>query len=74
MDDLFKRLTWVESRDRRAPGRPMTAEEHLQWLNNLPEEDYEMTDEEKASMALGEEDMKAGQVVSWEQVKKELEL
>jgi predicted transcriptional regulator len=52
----------------------MTSEEHLHWLRSIPQEDYEMTGEKKASIARGEEDMKAGRVVPWAQVEKELDL
>ncbi len=75
LDDARQVLKeFLEARERRSPGQKMTAEEHLQWLRSLPEEDYEMTDEEKASLALGREDIRAGRVHTFEDVAKELEM
>jgi len=72
--DVVTHEEFLESREKSAPKQGATPEERLQWLRNLPEEDYDMTEEEKASMALGEEDMQAGRVHKFEDVARELDM
>jgi hypothetical protein len=63
---------FLGSREKSAPKKGATPEERLLWMRSLPEEDYDMTEEEKRSMASGEEDMKAGRVHKFEDVAAEL--
>lgn len=46
----------------------------LAYMESVPEEDYEMSEEEKASILKGEEDIKAGRFHKWEDVAEELKI
>ncbi|MHC9543949.1 MAG: hypothetical protein AB9903_30915 [Vulcanimicrobiota bacterium] len=46
----------------------------LAYMESVPEEDYEISEEEKASILSGEEDIKAGRFHKWEDVAEELEI
>ena len=64
----------VESRERPSPGRKMTDEERIQWLNSLPEEDYELSDEENRRIERSRQQIRSGNFHAWEDVAKELEM
>ncbi|MGV8121949.1 MAG: hypothetical protein AB2L14_19495 [Candidatus Xenobiia bacterium LiM19] len=46
----------------------------LAYMESVPEEDYEMSEEEKASILRGEKDIIAGRFHKWEDVAEELEI
>jgi hypothetical protein len=62
----------VESREKYTPGRRMSDEERMEWLNSLPEEEEELSDEALKGIEEGERACKEGRCRSWEEAAREL--
>jgi hypothetical protein len=64
----------LERREKHEPDRQMTDEEFQTYLDDAPYDDEELTEEDRARLGKADEDIKAGRLVPWEQVERELEL
>ncbi len=69
---LLKEL--LDAREKRSSGRKMTDEERIKWMESLPEEDYDISDAERAEIEEGEKAIREGRVVPFDKVAKELGL
>jgi hypothetical protein len=63
----------LERREKHESDRQMTDEEFQTYLDDAPYDDEELSEEDHVRLGKADEDIKAGRLVPWEQVERELE-